>query len=66
VIDDFLRNDGSFAAVHDPTHYETRPSLRRAVDACMDSRLDVFAALGLHQGGLRCCEVPAGVITDDK
>lgn len=64
-IDDLLQNNQSFAAAHDPTHYDIRPSLRLAIVACMDSRLDVFAALGLHQGEAHVLRNAGGVITDD-
>lgn len=64
-IDDLLQNNQAFAAAHDPTHYDIRPSLRLAIVACMDSRLDVFAALGLHQGEAHVLRNAGGVITDD-
>lgn len=64
-IDDLLQNNRAFAAGHDPTHYDIRPSLHLAIVACMDSRLDVFAALGLHQGEAHVLRNAGGVITDD-
>jgi len=42
-----------------------RPSLRLAIVTCMDSRLDVFAALGLEQGQAHILRNAGGVITDD-
>jgi carbonic anhydrase len=65
VIDELLDNNRAFANAHDPTHYDIRPSLRLAIVACMDSRLDVFAALGLRQGEAHVLRNAGGVITDD-
>lgn len=50
VIDDLLVNNRAFAARYDREHRDLRPSLRLAIVTCMDSRLDVFAALGLEDG----------------
>ncbi len=66
VIDDLLANNRDFAAGFDVReHIDIRPAKRLAVVACMDSRLDVFAALGLTQGEAHVLRNAGGVITDD-
>jgi carbonic anhydrase len=42
-----------------------RPKLRLAVIACMDSRLDLFGALGLHIGDAHLIRNAGGIPTDD-
>jgi carbonic anhydrase len=42
-----------------------RPKLRLTVIACMDSRLDLFGALGLEIGDAHLIRNGGGVITDD-
>jgi len=65
VIDELLANNLSFAASLPPRHLDVRPSRRLAVVTCMDSRLDVFAALGLRDGEAHILRNAGGVITDD-
>ena len=66
AIDDLLTHNRAFAERFDGRdHVEIRPSRRLAVVACMDSRLDVFAALGLEQGEAHILRNAGGVITDD-
>ena len=65
VADDLLANNLAFAARHDRGHLDVRPSLRLAIVTCMDSRLDVFAALGLEDGQAHILRNAGGVITDD-
>lgn len=48
------------ASVADP-----RPSRRLAVVTCMDSRIDVFAVLGLHLGESHVIRNAGGRVTDD-
>ena len=64
-IDDLLAHNRDFAAAFDRGHLDVRPSLRLAIVACMDSRLDVFAALGLEDGQAHILRNAGGVITDD-
>jgi carbonic anhydrase len=64
-IDDLLAHNRAFAAAFDRGHLDVRPSLRLAIVACMDSRLDVFAALGLEDGQAHILRNAGGVITDD-
>jgi len=52
-------------ARHVPREGADAPVRRLAVVACMDSRLDVFAALGLNGGEAHVLRNAGGVITDD-
>jgi len=65
VIDELLRNNDAFAASLPVAHLDVRPRRRLAIVTCMDSRLDVFAALGLHHGEAHILRNAGGVITDD-
>jgi carbonic anhydrase len=42
-----------------------RPKLRMTVIACMDSRLDLFGALGLEIGDAHLIRNAGGIVTDD-
>ena len=64
-VDRLLANNESFAEAFDRGHLDVAPSLRLAVVACMDSRLDVFAALGLADGQAHVIRNAGGVTTDD-
>jgi carbonic anhydrase len=48
------------ASVSDP-----RPSRRLAIVTCMDARIDVFKALGLHLGEAHVIRNAGGRVTDD-
>jgi carbonic anhydrase len=65
VIDDLLAFNRRFAAAFPRRHLDVRPSLNLAIVTCMDSRLDVFAALGLENGQAHVLRNAGGVITDD-
>jgi carbonic anhydrase len=65
AIDELLRNNEAFAASLPARHIDVRPSRRLAIVTCMDSRLDVFAALGLNDGEAHILRNAGGVITDD-
>ena len=65
VIDELLANNDAFAASLPPRHLDVRPRRRLAIVTCMDSRLDVFAALGLQDGEAHILRNAGGVITDD-
>jgi carbonic anhydrase len=64
-IEQLLANNRAFAGGAEPGRLEVRPSRRLAIVACMDSRLDVFAALGLGVGEAHVLRNAGGVITDD-
>jgi carbonic anhydrase len=65
VIDELVAHNGRFADGLPPQHLDVRPSRRLAIVTCMDSRLDVFAALGLKDGQAHVLRNAGGVITDD-
>jgi carbonic anhydrase len=65
TIDQLLANNEAFAAGLSERHLDVRPRLRLAIVTCMDSRLDVFAALGLGDGEAHVLRNAGGVITDD-
>jgi carbonic anhydrase len=65
TIDDLLANNRAFADSLPVKHFDVRPSRRIAIVTCMDSRLDVFAALGLGHGEAHVLRNAGGVITDD-
>jgi carbonic anhydrase len=65
VIDDLVANNRVFADSLPTQHLDVNPSRRLAIVTCMDSRLDVFAALGLQHGEAHVLRNAGGVITDD-
>jgi len=65
VIDQLVANNDGYAASLPARHLDVRPSRRLAIVTCMDSRLDVFAALGLGDGEAHVLRNAGGVITDD-
>ena len=64
-IDALVANNRAFADSLTPQHLDVRPRRRLAIVTCMDSRLDVFAALGLQHGEAHVLRNAGGVITDD-
>ena len=65
TIDELLANNRTFAEPLADRHLDVQPSRRLAIVTCMDSRLDVFAALGLGDGEAHVLRNAGGVITDD-
>jgi len=65
TIDQLLENNRAFAAGLAERHLDVEPQRRLAIVTCMDSRLDVFAALGLGDGEAHVLRNAGGVITDD-
>jgi carbonic anhydrase len=65
TIDELLTNNGEFAAALADRHLDVQPSRRLAIVTCMDSRLDVFAALGLGDGEAHVLRNAGGVVSDD-
>jgi carbonic anhydrase len=65
AVEDLLANNRAFADSLPARHLDVRPSRGLAVVACMDSRLDVFSALGLRDGEAHILRNAGGVITDD-
>jgi len=65
VIDELVANNRAFADALPTQHLDVRPRRRLAIVTCMDSRMDVFAALGLQAGEAHILRNAGGVITDD-
>jgi carbonic anhydrase len=65
VIDELIAQNERFADSLPERHLDVRPSRELAIVTCMDSRLDVFAALGLGNGEAHVLRNAGGVITDD-
>ena len=65
TIDRLVANNEAFAASLPAAHLDVRPSRQLAIVTCMDSRLDVFGALGLGEGEAHVLRNAGGVITDD-
>jgi carbonic anhydrase len=64
AIDHLLHANMAYAASF-PGPRPQRPKLRLAVIACMDSRLDLFGALGLDIGDAHLIRNAGGLPTDD-
>ena len=64
-IDQLVENNRAYAEGHQARHLDVAPSRRLAIVTCMDSRLDVFAALGLANGEAHVLRNAGGVVTDD-
>jgi carbonic anhydrase len=65
AIDELLENNRAFADGLAERHLDVEPARQLAIVTCMDSRLDVFAALGLAPGEAHVLRNAGGVITDD-
>jgi len=64
-VDDLLRNADRYARVFTGGDLPVPPALRLAIVACMDSRIDLFALLGLHLGEAHVIRNAGGLVTDD-
>jgi carbonic anhydrase len=64
VIDRLVEANRSYIATF-PGPRPTPPALHLTVVACMDSRLDLFGALGLDIGDAHLIRNAGGVVTDD-
>jgi carbonic anhydrase len=65
VIDSLLANNRSYVAQHGHRELPTEPALHIAVLTCMDSRLDLFGALGLDLGQVHLIRNAGGLASDD-
>ncbi|MEX2107646.1 MAG: carbonic anhydrase [Solirubrobacterales bacterium] len=65
TVDELIANNEAFAASLPRRHLDVEPSRQLTIVTCMDSRLDVFAALGLGDGEAHVLRNAGGVITDD-
>jgi carbonic anhydrase len=59
-----LAANAHYAAARANVH-DAKPSQHLAVVTCMDARIDVFAALGLHLGEAHVIRNAGGRVTDD-
>ncbi|SDJ44614.1 carbonic anhydrase [Frankineae bacterium MT45] len=64
AIDHLIHDNQRYAATF-PGARPVQPRLRLAVVTCMDSRLDLFGALGLDIGDAHLLRNAGGVVTDD-
>lgn len=64
AIDHLLHENANYAATF-PGPRPLRPKLRTTVVACMDSRIDLFGALGLEIGDAHVIRNAGGLPTDD-
>jgi carbonic anhydrase len=65
ATDEFLINNQAYAVRFDSGHLPTPPRKQVAVVTCMDSRMDIFAILGLSNGEAHIIRNAGGVVTDD-
>ena len=65
VTDELLANNARYAESFTGP-LPLPPSRHVAVLACMDARLDVYRALGLHEGEAHVIRNAGGVVTDDE
>ncbi len=66
TIDELIANNRNFVTASRPARdLQVEPTRQLAVVTCMDSRLDVFAALGLNIGEAHVLRNAGGVVTDD-
>lgn len=65
VIDELLAHNRDYVAQHGHREMPTTPQLHLAVLTCMDSRLDLFGALGLNLGEVHLIRNAGGIATDD-
>ncbi|MGH9020194.1 MAG: beta-class carbonic anhydrase [Acidimicrobiales bacterium] len=64
-IDDLLTHNATYVARHGHRALDTSPRRRLAVLTCMDSRLDLFGALGLDLGEVHLIRNAGGQATED-
>ena len=65
AIDHLLHANEAYSQTF-PGPRPIKPKLRLALVACMDSRLDLFGALGLEIGDAHIIRNAGGVVTDDE
>ena len=65
AVDELLAHNRTYLQGHGHRELPTAPALRLAVLTCMDSRLDLFGALGLDLGQAHLIRNAGGIATDD-
>jgi carbonic anhydrase len=63
--DELLENNRAYAAGFERGDLPGPPAKKVAVVACMDARLNVYAALGLSEGEAHVIRNAGGAVTDD-
>ena len=64
-IDSYLRNNTEYSARFSHRDLPAEPAGRVAILACMDSRLDTSALLGIAEGDAHVIRNAGGVVTED-
>lgn len=64
-IDRIIAANREYSATFGASSRPVRPRRRLAVVACMDSRMDLFALLGLEVGDAHVIRNAGGIVTDD-
>lgn len=64
-VTELIDHNRTYAAEFRDAELQVQPTRRLAVVACMDSRIDTFAVLGLGNGEAHIIRNAGGVITDD-
>ena len=64
-IAELIGYNGTYAADFRDAELQVQPTRNLAVVTCMDSRIDMFAVLGLGNGEAHIIRNAGGVITDD-
>lgn len=65
ITDRLVEANSGYATQYRDGGMDARPVQQVAVVACMDARLDLFAALGLELGDAHIIRNAGGVVTDD-
>jgi carbonic anhydrase len=65
VIEELIAHNRAYVDRHGHREMATSPQLHLAVLTCMDSRLDLFGALGLNLGEAHLIRNAGGLATDD-
>lgn len=65
VIDELVENNREFSSRVPDQDLDVKPSRQLTIVTCMDSRIDVYQALGLKDGEAHILRNAGGVITDD-
>jgi carbonic anhydrase len=65
VINELIAHNRAYVDRHGHREMATSPQLHLAVLTCMDSRLDLFGALGLNLGEAHLIRNAGGLATDD-
>ena len=65
AIDDLVEQNRASVEAHGHRVLPTEPALHLAVLTCMDSRIDLFGALGLKLGEAHLVRNAGGIVSED-